>query len=111
MNAFNPTPENLFKIRLNLISNNEYNILLDTIKEIFTPTARIRSNLNSYGLKYTLELHLKSKGITTYFSIDELFLGLYDTFPSLKYKRESMLQVNPNYLFNVAVKCGFKVFK
>lgn len=110
--VFIPSDENIDSLRERM-EQEEYDELCCMVSKIFDTKKRINKKINSYGLKYTLEAFMEANGITNYYSIDKLFVCLYDTFLDLKYKRESLSKrnPNPNYLFNIEVKKPYKIYK
>ena len=110
--VFIPSDENIDSLRERM-EQEEYDELCCMVSKIFDTKKRINKKINSYGLKYTLEAYMKANGIQNYYSIDELFVCLYDTFIDLKYRRESLSKRNPNvnYLFNIEVNKPYKVYK
>ncbi len=109
--AFNPTDENLEKLRNYMIKNEEYEVLCDYVYKAFETTPNIRK-FNSQGIKYTIQENMKIDNIKNDINIDKVFVCLYDTFLYLKYKQQgSKRDPSVNYYFNIKVNKPYKILK
>ena len=109
---FNPSDENIDKLRDIMIQNEEYEVLCSCVSRMLETTKNIRQ-MNSQGLKYTIQENMKAENIKNDINIDKLFVCLYDTFIDLKYRPQSVSKRNPsvNYFFNIAIQKPYKVLK